>query len=220
MMGGMAAKRPLSPKQQLFVAEYLIDLNATAAYKRAGYKYSSETAATAHAARLVANGRVAAAVALAQTARSERLSLTADRVLQEVSLIAFSDLGDVLDFSGDKLHLRKPSEIPESARRAISSIKVKRIWEGAGDDAVEVEIIEFKLWSKDAALAKAMNHLGLLKERLEITHVTDVELLAAASAAADKLAGVHSQATAAVPPGSAAADTPAGPACRPLPLPE
>jgi phage terminase small subunit len=149
----------LSPKQQRFVEEYLIDLNATAAAGRAGYKDPNI------GRQLITKNNVAAAIAAAQQARSERIQITADRVLQEIALIAFSDLGRVLDFAGDALKLRPPKDIPEAARRALSSIKVKRYFEGAGDDAVEVETTEFKLWSKDAALEKLLRHLGMLEPK-------------------------------------------------------
>jgi hypothetical protein len=57
----------LNSKQQRFVQEYLIDLNATAAYKRAGYKCSSDAAAQAHASRLLGNAEVQAITNLGQT---------------------------------------------------------------------------------------------------------------------------------------------------------
>jgi phage terminase small subunit len=79
--GAAAADRPLSPKQQLFVKEYLVDLNATGAYRRAGYR-AKGSAATAGAAQILANPRVQAAVQEAFKARSERTEITADFVLR------------------------------------------------------------------------------------------------------------------------------------------
>ncbi len=58
----------LTPKQARFVEEYLIDLNATAAAKRAGY---SERTAYAQGQRLLKNVEIAAAIQKAQKARSE-----------------------------------------------------------------------------------------------------------------------------------------------------
>jgi phage terminase small subunit len=40
-------QKALSPKQKRFVDEYLIDTNATAAYKRAGYKCQGRAAENA-----------------------------------------------------------------------------------------------------------------------------------------------------------------------------
>ncbi len=62
----------LTPKQARFVEEYLIDLNATAAAKRAGY---SERTAYAQGQRLLKHVEIAAAIRKAQEARSERASM-------------------------------------------------------------------------------------------------------------------------------------------------
>lgn len=155
---------PLTDKQRRFVEEYLVDLNATQAAIRAGY---SERTAYRTGADNLRKPQIAAAIADAQAARSQRTQVEADQVVKELALLAFSDIGQVLDFAGDALHLRQPSAIPESARRCISGIKVRRYTEGRGEDALEVEVTEFKLWSKTDALEKLGRHLGLFKDILE-----------------------------------------------------
>lgn len=49
----------MTPKQEMFALEYLKDLNATAAYKRAGYKGNGNVAEST-AAKLLSNPKVAA----------------------------------------------------------------------------------------------------------------------------------------------------------------
>jgi phage terminase small subunit len=154
------AERGLNPKQQLFVQEYLTDLNATAAAERAGYKEPNK-----QGPRLLVNVGIAAAVAAAQQRLAHKAEIKAERVLAELAALAFSDLGQVLDFAGNELQLRRPGDIPESARRALASVKVRRVFEGAGEDKVPVDLIEFKLWDKRAALVDLGKHLGLWKER-------------------------------------------------------
>ena len=67
----------LSVKQQVFVQEYLIDLNATAAYKRAGYKGTGRTAANAASRMLGFAGiKEAIAEALAKRERWRKSRLT------------------------------------------------------------------------------------------------------------------------------------------------
>jgi hypothetical protein len=92
-------------------------------------------------------------------------AVTADKVLEEYAIAAFSDIGDFFDLSGDKPKLRPADKIPERARRAIESIKVRRYTEGRGEAAREIEIVEFRLWNKLAALKKLGEHLGLWGER-------------------------------------------------------
>ena len=71
----------LTAKQQRFVAEYLVDLNATQAAIRAGYANSG---ASVEGTRLLANAKVSAAVAAAQAKRSERTEITQDYVLTSI----------------------------------------------------------------------------------------------------------------------------------------
>lgn len=71
----------LTPKQQRFVEEYLIDLNATQAAIRAGY---SEKTANEQGARLLANVSVSEAVQSAMADRSKRTEITADYVLNTI----------------------------------------------------------------------------------------------------------------------------------------
>lgn len=73
----------LNVKQQRFVAEYLIDLNATAAYKRAGYKGMGNSAEVC-ASQLLSNPKVAKAVQEAMNKRSEELQIDANYVLKTI----------------------------------------------------------------------------------------------------------------------------------------
>lgn len=72
------AEARVTPKQQRFVGEYLIDLNATQAAIRAGY---GEAGAAVRGAELVRNRKVAAAIRDAVDARAARTAITADWVL-------------------------------------------------------------------------------------------------------------------------------------------
>ena len=158
----------MTGKQAAFVREYLVDLNATAAYKRAGYKCKNDHVAEANAHLLMRNHEVAVAIDDAMFDRAERVQVSADDVLRELKALAFSDVGDIIDHTGDVAALKPANQIPKRARRAIASVKVKRYVEGRGEDAVEVETQEFRLWSKLDALDKLMKHLGLAKEPLPL----------------------------------------------------
>ena len=71
----------LTPKQQRFISEYLVDLNATQAAIRAGYAKKS---ADVEGSRLLVNAKVSAAIAAAQAKRSERTEIDADYVLASI----------------------------------------------------------------------------------------------------------------------------------------
>ncbi len=87
----------MTPKQQRFVDEYLIDLNATQAAIRAGY--SKKTARVVGSENLT-KPDIRAAVAEAQQARSERTKIGADWVLARLADEADADLADLYDENG------------------------------------------------------------------------------------------------------------------------
>jgi phage terminase small subunit len=76
-------KSDLTPKQKRFVDEYLLDLNATAAYKRAGYSGNGNVAEV-NAHKLLRNGKVAKFVQSAMDKRSEDLGIDAKYVLTTI----------------------------------------------------------------------------------------------------------------------------------------
>lgn len=89
------ASRPLTPRQQLFVVEFMVDLNAMQAAIRAGYTASY---AKHHAAELQAMPHVAAAIAEAMAVRVERVAVTADMVLERWWKIATANPNDLIQF--------------------------------------------------------------------------------------------------------------------------
>jgi phage terminase small subunit len=94
----------LTPKQERFVAEYLIDLNATAAYKRAGYDAKGKSAEV-NASRLLSNDKVAQAVKSAIDKRSDDLGIDAKYVLTTIrnTIERCSQAVDVRDKDGESI---------------------------------------------------------------------------------------------------------------------
>lgn len=148
----------LPPRQQRFVDEYLVDLNATQAAIRAGY---SKRTANEQAARLLANVSVARVIAKAKEERSERVKISQDEVLRELLTILRSDVRDFLVDDTGNLELREGA--PDEAWRAVSSVKHRIIERGGktpDDEQFTVREVEFKLWNKNDAIDKCMKHLG------------------------------------------------------------
>ena len=87
----------LTPKQARFVAEYLIDLNATQAAIRAGY--SKRTARQVGAENLT-KPVIADAISAAQAERAERTLIDADWVLIRLAEEAKADLAALIDENG------------------------------------------------------------------------------------------------------------------------
>ena len=85
----MSKKEALTPMQDRFIDELLIDLNATQAAIRAG---SNPKSATQTASRWLTKAHVVAEIARRKGERSVRTQVTADEVVQRLQLLASAEL--------------------------------------------------------------------------------------------------------------------------------
>lgn len=76
----------LTPQQECFVHEYLIDLNASAAYSRAGYAAKGNSIAV-NASKLLRVPKVQQAVQKAMDERAQRMRIDGDQVLANIARI-------------------------------------------------------------------------------------------------------------------------------------
>lgn len=147
----------LTDKQQLFVDEYLIDLNATQAAIRAGY---SAKTADQQGSRLLANVKVKQAVAEKQAQRSKRTGVNQDRVVLELAKVAFAKMTDIVDSKGKIKEDASPDDLA-----CIESIKYKESDNEYGG-SVEREV---KIASKLKALELLGKHLGMWSDKFNVT---------------------------------------------------
>lgn len=144
----------LNEKQNRFVQEYLIDLNATAAAKRAGY---SEKTAYSQGQRLLKNVEVQAALQDAVALREKRTSITQDKVLTELARIAFANGTDYARVVHNKqglaaVDLTDTDALDDDKKAAISCIKEGKFG------------IEVSSYDKLRALELLGKHLGMFGE--------------------------------------------------------
>ena len=151
----------MTKKQKRFCEEYLIDLNATQAAIRAGY---SPDTAKAIGCENLTKPDIRAHIDRAMAERSRRTGVNADRVIQELAKIAFVNATDVID---PKTATVKENALPEDTA-AIQTVKVKTF----GEDGLEREI---KMADKLRALEMLGRHLGMFKDKLELSGGLDTE---------------------------------------------
>lgn len=84
----------LTPKQQRFVEEYIVDLNASAAARRAGY---SARTAEQQGPRLLGNVEISAAIAQQRSRLSARAARTVDNVMADISRVRGDAMQMVVD---------------------------------------------------------------------------------------------------------------------------
>ena len=151
----------MTKKQKRFIEEYLIDLNATQAAIRAGY---SPDTAKAIGCENLTKPDIRAHIDRAMAERSKRTGVNADRVVQELAKIAFVNATEVID---PKTATVREDALPEDTA-AIQSVKVKTF----GEDGLEREI---KMADKLKALEMLGRHMGMFKDKLELSGGLDTE---------------------------------------------
>jgi phage terminase small subunit len=145
----------LTPKKRMFAQEYLLDLNATQAAVRAGY---SERTAKSQGQRLLTDVDIQNLIQGSMQRRSERVEVTAERVLSEIAKVAFSDVRKIFDDSGALIRI---SELDDDAAACIAGCEIVTVNRGEG----EVDYIaKIKMADKLKALELAGKHLGLFRD--------------------------------------------------------
>lgn len=147
------AEKKLTAKQERFVAEYLIDLNATQAAIRSGY--SAKTAEWI-GPQLLTKSHVAAAVAAAQQERGAETKITAARVLQEIARLAFFDPRKLLTSDGEPVPIQ---DLDDDTAAAIAGLETATEKERGGEGVTYIR--KYKIADKNNALEKLSKHLGL-----------------------------------------------------------
>ena len=144
----------LTRKQALFVREYLVDLNATAAARRAGY--SADTAYAIGAENL-RKPQIAEAVARLVDERTRKLDITGERVLQGLAEIAFSNILDFIEATPDGQVRVDLSSIDRTHAGGVAQITIDTLLV-EGHEVVRTRI---RLGNKIAALKFLARYIGL-----------------------------------------------------------
>lgn len=150
--------RRLTPAQDRFCREYLVDLIASAAYRRS-YPKASQATADSHGYRLLTWPHIQQRIAELRAEQSRRTDIRADAVLEELRRIGFADLRNVMSWGPDGARLLPSDGLDTAVAAAVKKVKQVPTEDG--------ERIEIELHDKIAALTKLGQHLGLFVERHE-----------------------------------------------------
>ncbi len=108
-------KQKITPKQEKFCEEYLVDLNATQAAIRAGYSVKT---ANRIASRMLSKVDIQEKIHELQRLAREKAEITKEEILKELSLIIRSK---VSDFDNSKNEIRDFSLLSKSKIQAIQT---------------------------------------------------------------------------------------------------
>lgn len=158
----------MTDAQKRFCDEYLIDLNATRAYKVAYSRCKKDETANVNGSKLLRNTKVQKYVSEKMKEREKRTEVTQDMVIKELSRIAFLDIRKLYNDSGG---LKNIQDIDDETVKAISSLETLEEYEGCGDDREKIgDTQKVKLLDKVKALELLGKHLGMFKDKVDVNH--------------------------------------------------
>ena len=158
----------MTPKQKLFIKEYLVDLNATRAAISAGY---SANGASVAGVRMLANAKVKAEIEKALAKVCEKLEITVEKVLGELAKMGFSNMQDYIVVGEDGYAYSDLSKLTRDQAAAIQEITTDTYTErtGEGDETRVVKKCKFKLGDKRGSLELLGRYLKLFTDKVEVS---------------------------------------------------
>ena len=154
----------LTQKQKLFVDEYLIDLNATRAYRKAYPDVKRDETAAQAGSRLLRNVKVDDYIKERMNKRAERTEVTQDMVIKELAKIGFAQITDFVEVDEqNNVIIRATGEIDKNKIGAIAGIKESQ----SG--------VEIKMNDKVKALELLGRHLAMFTDKQEVAATISLE---------------------------------------------
>lgn len=151
----------MTENQKIFVDEYLIDFNATRAYKVAYPNVKKDDTARVNGSRMLTNANIQKYIDERIKERQQRTEITQDQVIQELAAIAFAKATDYVAICSGTVKIKDTNSLTEEQVRAIAGIK-----EGANG-------IEIKMNDKEKALELLGRHLGMFKDKVEVSGLAE-----------------------------------------------
>ena len=141
--GRMADEKKLTIKQELFIAEYMKDFNASKAAQRAGYsKKTAHVIGPENLLKPVIKSRIEEK----KKALVKKIDISAEAVLQEIGKIAMANSQDYFDEAGELIFIH---ELTREQAAAISDIEMEQTINALGEVTTKRK---HKRWNKDKSL--------------------------------------------------------------------
>lgn len=153
--------RALTKKQMLFVAEYLVDLNAAGAAERAGYR-NARTSDVGY--KNLRNPKIRAAIAKVQTPHLARMGIDAERLVTELVRIATANLLDYMTVGADGALAVDFARLDRDRGAVLSDVTVEEFPHARDAERRGIRKIRFRLHDKIAAIRELAKLLGLPRE--------------------------------------------------------
>jgi len=154
----------LTAKEKAFVGHYLVSLCATDAARKAAYAWKNSKVI---GCLLLKKPHIAAAIKKAMDARSARVQITQDMVLQEFAKIAFSDIRRLMAWGPEGVTIKDSADIAEEDAACVSEVSDTKTDSG--------RTMKLKVHDKVGALNSVARHLGMFVDKSEVKVVESHE---------------------------------------------
>jgi len=163
-------------RHERFAQEIAKGKSASEAYAIAGFRPNSGNAATLKATESISKRveeilkREQEIDAKALEKAVEKLAITKERVLSELALISFANISDYVDLTGE-YPTWALKDVPREQMGAVAELTTETVFERTRSDGApsEVRKVKLKFWDKKGALVDIGKHLGMFRERVELS---------------------------------------------------
>lgn len=146
----------MTKNQKIFVDEYLIDLNATRAYKTAYPNIKNDVVAATNGGRLLRNAQIKIEIEKRMKEREKRTEITQDKVIKELANLAFTDRIDIVTITSGRVIIQNFDDLTIEQRACIAGVKETKFG------------IEVLFYGKEKALEMLGRHLGMFNDKIEV----------------------------------------------------
>ena len=170
----------MTEKQKLFADEYLIDLNATRAYKAVYKSCKKDETARVNGSRLLTKANIQNYIDKRMEERAQRTEITQDKVLKELAKIGFADIKDYLEYKT----VQSVISHHEDGEPIIDYRQIVDVIDSAEVDTSVIQEVsiakdgtfKFKLYDKQKALVDIGKHLGMFVDKQESKVDTTIKI--------------------------------------------
>lgn len=155
--------KKISDKEEKFIEKYVETLNGSESYLYA-YPKTKPSAAKTSGSRMLSREHVKVEIEKRVAKRTAKNEITADRILQELAKIAFSNVGDLFDPKTNAM--KNIGDVDSATLSAVSGISIEENGYGKRKEGTTKKV---RMYDKIRALEKLGHYVGLFKEKSEST---------------------------------------------------
>lgn len=164
----------MTDSQKKFCDEYLIDFNASRAYKVAYPNCKKDEVARANSSRLLTKANIKNYLNEQKEELKKRVNVTQEDVINELAKIAFADIRKLYSDTGS---LKNIKDIDDDTAAALAGVETFEEYEGRGEDREYIgDTKKVKMIEKTKALDLLGKYFGIFKEKVEVEQTKPFEV--------------------------------------------